>query len=194
MDFLFLDGNVAWFDFVNTELVVDGTPTDLLGSFEDYVAWLRQANLIDDEARRAWGRPAGRGALDAVKAFRRILRETAERLWKGGSFPPAALNAINEALARSRGSHRLVALKKGFEVVFDAPPASPEGLLEPLARSVAEFLTRSDLGRVKRCGNPDCVLFFYDTTKNRQRRWCQMAVCGNRMKAAAHYRRLREGR
>jgi len=44
---------------------------------------------------------------------------------------------------------------------------------------------------VKACQNPQCVLLFYDTTKNHARRWCSMAACGNRAKVAAHYQRAR---
>jgi hypothetical protein len=45
--------------------------------------------------------------------------------------------------------------------------------------------------RVKHCENPDCVLWFFDTTRNGTRRWCSMAVCGNRMKARRHYDRVK---
>jgi predicted RNA-binding Zn ribbon-like protein len=43
--------------------------------------------------------------------------------------------------------------------------------------------------QIKRCANPRCVLYFRDTSRTRRRRWCSMAVCGNRMKVAAHARR-----
>ena len=55
-------------------------------------------------------------------------------------------------------------------------------------------LCYADLALVKKCENPVCVLFFYDTSKNHSRRWCSMSVCGNRMKVAAHYQRLRKAR
>jgi predicted RNA-binding Zn ribbon-like protein len=38
------------------------------------------------------------------------------------------------------------------------------------------------------------LLHFYDTTKSGTRRWCSMAVCGNRAKAARHYERAKTGR
>lgn len=41
--------------------------------------------------------------------------------------------------------------------------------------------------RIRQCAHPDCVLFFYDTSKNGTRRWHSMATCGNRTKAARHY-------
>ena len=56
---------------------------------------------------------------------------------------------------------------------------------------VLETGLTADLSLVKACQNPQCVLFFYDTTKNHARRWCSMAACGNRAKVAAHYQRAR---
>lgn len=38
--------------------------------------------------------------------------------------------------------------------------------------------------RIRKCANPECVLWFYDLTKNGSRRWCSMDVCGNRAKTA----------
>ncbi len=36
--------------------------------------------------------------------------------------------------------------------------------------------------RLKVCANPDCAWVFYDRSRNQQGNWCNMAVCGNRMK------------
>lgn len=47
--------------------------------------------------------------------------------------------------------------------------------------------------RVRRCAGRDCVLVFLDTSRNGRRRWCSMAACGSRAKAADYYRR-RTGR
>ncbi len=65
-------------------------------------------------------------------------------------------------------------------------PPSPAFLI---ARSAAELLATGDLSLVKTCEGGGCILLFYDTTKSHTRRWCSMAGCGNREKAAAHYRR-----
>lgn len=197
--FLFLDGNPAWLDFVNTELVLEGAPADLLPRFGDLVDWLQAAGFLtadqSAEALADWNDGArGGDALRRAREFRRTLRGAAERLWKGESFPPSAVRAVNEILALGPGSHRLVPSRSGFELKFESAPKRAEELLAPLARSLAEFLTAADLGRVKKCDNPKCILFFYDATKNQARRWCSMAICGNRMKAALHYRRNRGGR
>ncbi len=78
----------------------------------------------------------------------------------------------------------------GFEKRFRAEFREPAQLLWPVAESACDLLCYADLTLVKKCENPICVLFFYDTTKNHSRRWCSMSVCGNRMKVAAHYQRL----
>jgi predicted RNA-binding Zn ribbon-like protein len=43
--------------------------------------------------------------------------------------------------------------------------------------------------RIRTCDHPQCVLWFLDTSKSGQRRWCSMDTCGNRAKASRHYNR-----
>lgn len=42
-----------------------------------------------------------------------------------------------------------------------------------------------DWPRVKACASPDCRWGFLDASRNRSRRWCEMAGCGNRAKNRA---------
>lgn len=49
-----------------------------------------------------------------------------------------------------------------------------------------------ELGRIKMCPGTDCGWLFIDESRNGRRRWCSMETCGNRAKAARHYRRHRE--
>jgi predicted RNA-binding Zn ribbon-like protein len=65
-------------------------------------------------------------------------------------------------------------------------------LLVPVAEAMAELLETGDYQLVRRCENPNCTLLFYDRTKSHRRRWCSMAICGNRMKVAAFRARQRE--
>jgi predicted RNA-binding Zn ribbon-like protein len=57
-------------------------------------------------------------------------------------------------------------------------------------RSALRLLAQSETERLKICGH--CGWLFIDRSKNRSRIWCDMAVCGNRTKAARHYRRKKE--
>lgn len=58
-----------------------------------------------------------------------------------------------------------------------------------LVVSLFHFLTNLKTERLKKCANPDCSHFFYDTSKNNTRNWCSMKSCGNIMKARAFYQR-----
>ena len=52
-----------------------------------------------------------------------------------------------------------------------------------LAMSASDLLTSDAVDRVRECDNPECRWLFLDTSKNHTRRWCDMKLCGNRMKA-----------
>lgn len=52
-----------------------------------------------------------------------------------------------------------------------------------LALQVADILLSPDMARVHTCAVDTCRWLFLDTSKNHKRRWCNMKVCGNRMKA-----------
>lgn len=58
------------------------------------------------------------------------------------------------------------------------------------ARSALRLLSVPDPERLKICGH--CGWLFLDRSKNRSRFWCDMAVCGNRVKATRHYRRKKD--
>jgi predicted RNA-binding Zn ribbon-like protein len=66
---------------------------------------------------------------------------------------------------------------------------SPESLLLPLARLLADLVCSEDFTYVKACEGSSCTLLFIDRTRGHVRRWCSMAVCGNRAKQAAHRQR-----
>jgi predicted RNA-binding Zn ribbon-like protein len=44
-------------------------------------------------------------------------------------------------------------------------------------------MTSEAVDRVHSCHDPECRWLFLDTSKNHTRRWCDMKLCGNRMKA-----------
>lgn len=43
--------------------------------------------------------------------------------------------------------------------------------------------------RIKMCPGIECGWLFIDETRNGRRRWCLMETCGNRAKAARHYKK-----
>lgn len=195
--FLFV-ANDRCLDFVNTQCRPGADVLDLLSGFSDLIAWLRAAGLIDQaDARHALGKwsasPQAARALHEARKFRATLRRMAEAFACGRSISPGAVKAINEILARRSWRYGLVPARRGFERKLLLNLSEPRDLLVPVAFAAAELLSERDLTRVRRCKNPNCVGFFYDSSKNRRRRWCSMALCGNRAKAVAHYRRSKSG-
>ncbi|MCO5064919.1 MAG: CGNR zinc finger domain-containing protein [Rhizobiaceae bacterium] len=73
-----------------------------------------------------------------------------------------------------------------------APQGSTVGLAAATARSALRLLEPERLGRLRICAN--CGWLFLDRSRNASRVWCDMAVCGNRRKAARHYGRRKEAR
>ncbi|MCW3099466.1 MAG: hypothetical protein JWL77_5084 [Chthonomonadaceae bacterium] len=194
--FVFVGNNMA-LDFVNTEVVKRGRIVNLLQTFEDLVSWLRQAGAIDEtaeaEALRQWsGTPEGTRTLQYALHLRGVLRAMAQQITENLQVPADALEAINTTLRRRRGYTQVVPGDEGYRRLFHLEVEEPEDLLVPVAEAAGDLICHGDLSLIRKCENPKCVLYFADTSKNRARRWCSMSVCGNRAKAAAHYRRRRE--
>lgn len=194
--FLFI-ANQPCLDFINTDLVMNGQPTDLLSSFQDLVAWLVQGGLLTEKHAARIEGGGGRDAMETLKqakAFRSTMRDMAERLAARKPVPQAALVLINNLLHHRVGYAQVTRRNGMFERTYEAGLEDAYHVLGLLAEAASDLLCACDLSLVKQCQNPACVLFFYDTTKNHARHWCSMDLCGNRSKVAAHYRRHRKRR
>ena len=192
--FLFVGGRL-WLDFINTRLAGREQGVDLLSDFEALLRWLAAAQAADAEAREnaaAWSRRDQEEISRYALRLRSALRQAAKSLTRGEEIGDAALIMINEVLGSQRSFTHLARTAAGYEITVRSEWVSRLALLAPLAASIADTLTRDDLTRLRNCEDPACLLYFYDTSKNRARRWCSMEVCGNRHKAAAHYRRSRQ--
>jgi predicted RNA-binding Zn ribbon-like protein len=63
--------------------------------------------------------------------------------------------------------------------------------LARLADPLVTELTDGHPERIKICASDTCQWIFYDASRTSRRRWCDMATCGNRAKAARHRARER---
>jgi predicted RNA-binding Zn ribbon-like protein len=169
-------GNHPGLDFVNTEAADDrGQPLELLGSWDDVIAWADTAGLVERRAVAAARTPDHLKWARKLRSAARVALEADER--------QRAANTLADTVAQVP-----VRLACADPPVVAGDPADSIRLALALAVIDATTLDRS---RVHRCAGERCVLLYYDTSKNRSRRWCDMSVCGNRSKAAAHYRRTR---
>jgi predicted RNA-binding Zn ribbon-like protein len=62
-------------------------------------------------------------------------------------------------------------------------------VIAPVIWNAAHVLTSIDHTRISHC--PSCNWIFYDNTRNRSRRWCDMVDCGSRDKALRYYHRAK---
>ena len=196
-NFVFV-ANQRCIDFVNTEVVNQGQKVDFLGSFDDLLAWMVRAKVMTwAQAVRAvdhWSDTRKAGVLKAAKDFRALMRELVDQLAHGRSVPRVVISQINERLRNVSVYPRVLRRGRSFEKMFESDFRQPTHLLAALAESAADLLCNRNLSLVKKCKNPTCILYFYDTSKNHSRNWCSMEICGNRMKVAMFYRRSRSAR
>jgi predicted RNA-binding Zn ribbon-like protein len=181
-------------DFLNTdELDGSGRPVERLLTLEDATGWLVEHGLLYGEESRPLDRLSAtrQGHLLAhIRAARRALREIVESLVAGRPAAAPAVATINELLlARPLAELAFAdgALVARNRHVGDALEDALAALVDPLVESVAAGETQ----QLRICANDGCRWVFEDTSRTGRRRWCSMASCGNRAKAARHRARQR---
>ncbi len=189
-------GERLWLDFVNSEHGL--RRFEALRDFESMVRWLETASVLDAERaggirRRAQAQPAGAAAaLVDARRVRAGLRSLAERGPSSERVRADGLVEINRVLGRSAGTRRVELRADGTFLRSFVPVGDAfAGLVIPIVESAADALILGELSRVRRCADPRCQRVFFDNTKNGRRRWCDMATCGNRAKAARHREKLK---
>jgi predicted RNA-binding Zn ribbon-like protein len=172
-------------EFVNSLALAHGEPVDHFGSSGAAISWLAEHGLLHDVAVAAPDE-----ALARIRQTRAALREVLDATYEGRAPSEAAITGINEAL-RAREILELIASADGLRLDHrhaDDPIAEALARIsEPIVREVASG--RPD--RLRACANDACRWIFYDASPTGRRRWCDMASCGNRAKAARHRVRAR---
>jgi predicted RNA-binding Zn ribbon-like protein len=102
---------------------------------------------------------------------------------------PLRVKPLNAALAHAQRHIELQADGEEWQLVTHYAVNTPQAMLAPLAEAAAELLAMVDFNLVRKCEDSDCVLWFVDKTKAHRRRWCSMALCGNRNKVASFRQR-----
>jgi predicted RNA-binding Zn ribbon-like protein len=186
-------GNWPAIDFINTEIVLAGKPADLLEDADDIVLWLKESHLCDGaKANRSLAR--SKRLIEEARAYRALLRQGIEELADGRRLPSELLKKTNAYLLRGVSSLQLKEDGKQYRWLTSWHFQSAEDYMAPIAESFARLVTEVDPSRIRKCKNPECVLYFYDTSKGGQRAWCSLDLCGNKLRmAASRQRRSAEG-
>jgi predicted RNA-binding Zn ribbon-like protein len=199
---IFIAGDPA-LDFLNSVATPVDVPVEWLDDGEGLLAWLQQAQLVPAPVLKQMRAQARSGELDRVAEQARNLREWFRGFVEKERGRPLTRDAsrklerLNRLLERD-ASFTQIAPTTGrdgnaFELRVMRRWSSPDTLLLPVAEALARFVCSEDFTYVKACEGPACTLLFADRTRGRARRWCSMAICGNRAKQAAHRHRSKEG-
>jgi predicted RNA-binding Zn ribbon-like protein len=188
-------------DFLNSIATPVDTPIDWLDSGDGLLRWLAQAKLVPADALDELKLQAMRGELDNVADQARTLREWFRGFvhkHMGRPLTPKALRELeplNRLLARDEAFTQISRHRHNggdrLELRVARRWRSPESLLLPVSEALAKLVCEEDFANVKACEGRSCTLLFADHTRGRARRWCSMAICGNRAKQAAHRNRLK---
>jgi predicted RNA-binding Zn ribbon-like protein len=188
-------------DFLNSIATPVDVPIDWLDSGDGLLEWLVQARFVPADVLDVISARATPAELDKVADQARALREWFRGIVRKHAGRPLAPRALHELgplngllerdetfsqISRYRGGDG-----DGLELRMMRRWRSPEALLLPIGEALAKLVCEEDFADVKACEGQGCTLLFADHTRRKARRWCSMAVCGNRAKQAAHRSRLK---
>lgn len=157
---------------------LSSSPRELLNTPEDLARWLVSARLVESAPK-----PAPKDLADA-----RLLREAIYVLagTRSGAKAEAARRTLNGIAAGAAAVPRL----QGNGTVH--LEGSAHALIVTLARDAVRLFGSEAATRLRQCQSPTCTLYFIDTSRRGDRRWCSMSACGNKAKVDEFRRRQRD--
>ena len=197
-----LRGGLACLDFVNTVgWRLTDRPSEYLRSYEDLLSWGRQAGLLVPEEAEALSRQAtldpegAQETLSRALALREAIHRAISAVIVGETQDESELSAFNRELSIALSRLRVMPAggTYGWDWDWSGDDGGPplDSPLWPVARSAAELLTSTKLGKVKVCAGKGCGWVFLDESRNGSRRWCDSRDCGNRERVRRHLTRKR---
>jgi predicted RNA-binding Zn ribbon-like protein len=186
----------ATLDFLNTNDTDNGFPVEKLPSLDVALAWFVNRGVIHHEgadrvrAKVTAEQVAAEKDLDRVHTVRDALREVAEAIAEKRAPRASALQTVNRAL-HARQVIELIPAPDGVSVDHRHVGDPIDDALARLAEPLVTELTSGHPERIRVCASDTCQWVFYDASRTSRRRWCDMATCGNRAKAARHRARAK---
>jgi predicted RNA-binding Zn ribbon-like protein len=171
-------------DFVNTRNYLHGG--DLLGEAEQATRSLTARGLLQE------GESIGESERRRLVSLREALRGLL-LVHSGAAEPGPDAEDLNSLVTPTALGVRFRA--DGHPAL--EPAAEDSAAERVVARLLAEVIWAEAQGkweRLKSCRNEGCRWAFYDTSKNRSGRWCNMDVCGARHKMRTYRKRKSETR
>jgi predicted RNA-binding Zn ribbon-like protein len=181
-----LVGEEISFDFINT-ISWPGTERehDWLDVPGNFILWATAAGIISKSKAKLLSRISGvklTKEMEYVQSIRYELSKILTPLAFDKKPPEGAIADLN-ILIHQIVQQRSIDLKTQKWVWNDF--LSLREVLAPIIWNAGHVITEIDHARIKHC--PSCNWIFYDNTKNKSRRWCDMKDCGSRDKSLRYY-------
>jgi predicted RNA-binding Zn ribbon-like protein len=187
-------GNRLCLDFVNLPYVA-GEPVARMSSWSELIAFLAEKRVVSAERGQELENlpktdpSAAQNLLIKAERLGQGIRYASRALARVGRLHREWIEPINEVLRVTEGHDELVFDGFSWKFGFLTKEESLDWLLAAIARSAAELIAAGANSGVRQCDNPNCQLLFCDDSRTHRRRWCSMALCGNRSKVAAFAKR-----
>ncbi|MER5891292.1 CGNR zinc finger domain-containing protein [Streptomyces sp. NPDC001941] len=171
-DFRF--GSVLATSFTGTLSERHGDPVERIPTPQRLVDWLAVSGLT-----------VGSCTLDQLglaRELREAVHAAATAAATHSALPGPALQVINARSTQGRATAFL--RPEGVKRWRLNPGSSVEDALGVIAADAIDIIAGERDGRLALCASPTCRAAFFDTSRSRTRRWCDMNTCGNRHKKA----------
>ncbi|MDQ0227277.1 CGNR zinc finger domain-containing protein [Metabacillus niabensis] len=185
-------------DFINTVSWRESAEKrrDWFTSYDKLVDWCIHAEVLTEQQAKALLLKAKEKPSEAGDVLKRAIemREVMYRIFKSiskGTSPHSLdLERLNDSVSQFYQTLRLIHEKDHYTLKFIHTEENLDIMLPPILQSAVDLVvSKNDLERVKQCEGDSCGWLFFDTSRNRSRRWCSMADCGNRAKARRFYKK-----
>jgi predicted RNA-binding Zn ribbon-like protein len=185
-------------DLVNTVTARNADPVEWLTGYPGLLQWASLTGEFDpgalDALRRlsADGPAAATAALHATRELREALYDVTSAIIRNDPPPADGLRRIEQAWKDAVRDAELTFVAGSARVQLTVETSGLAYLNHELALRSVELLRALPLARTRICPGPRCGWLFIDHSRGGQRRWCDMATCGNAAKTARHYQRKRQ--
>jgi predicted RNA-binding Zn ribbon-like protein len=200
-DKLVLIHGLLCLDFTNTVFWrLREEPREGLQDYATFAKWSQKIGMLPDPITDRLLQEAETHPVEAAIVLRRAikLREALYRIITvviEGSQPKAEdLDSLNNEATRMLQRKLLIHKGDFFEWGWRTADNALDQMLWPILHSATELLTSPEMNRIGICRGEGCGWLFYDQSRNRTRKWCDMGDCGNRAKARRFYERGRKKR
>lgn len=175
-------GNVLATSFTGTLSERHGSAVERIPTPQRLVDWLAVNGLAVDSCTTA--------QLELARELRESIHAAATAAAIHDPLPASAVRIINDCSVRGRAA--AVLTPEGTRRWRLGSASRVEDALGVIAADAVSIIAGERDGRLALCASPTCRAAFFDTSRSRTRRWCDMNTCGNRQKKARFHANQRK--